>query len=309
MTKLAPLPEAGATSVIFFGTPEVAVRHLESLVSFGCNVVLVVTRPDVRRGRGSEESPSPVKIAAQKLNIDVTHSLDDVLSVAKLDVKTIGVVVAYGEVLPSAVLEKVPMINVHFSLLPRWRGAAPVERAILAGDAKTGVCIMRVGEKLDEGEVYARREILINDLDTTDSLREKLNDLSVDLVRDAVLNGCGTGVAQAGEVLYAKKIRSSDLQIDWDTSATQILRQVRVGGAFSFVSGKRLKILQAKIVGLDSTGKRPGQICVVTKTECVIATADSGLSLIELQPEGKAVMQVEGWLNGARLNADSVFGS
>jgi methionyl-tRNA formyltransferase len=243
------------------------------------------------------------------LGIEVTHSLDDVLSVAKRDVKTIGVVVAYGEVLPSAILEKVPMINVHFSLLPRWRGAAPVERAILAGDAKTGVCIMRVGEKLDEGEVYARREILINDLDTTDSLREKLNDLSVDLVRDAVLNGCGTGVAQAGEVLYAKKIRSSDLQIDWNTSATQILRQVRVGGAFSFVSGKRLKILQAKIVGLDSTGKRPGQICVVTKTECVIATADSGLSLIELQPEGKAVMQVEGWLNGARLNADSVFGS
>ena len=309
MTKLAPLPEAGARSVIFFGTPEVAVRHLESLVSFGCNVVLVVTRPDVRRGRGSEASPSPVKIAAQKLNIDVTHSLDDVLSVAKLDVKTIGVVVAYGEVLPSAVLEKVPMINVHFSLLPRWRGAAPVERAILAGDAKTGVCIMRVGEKLDEGEVYARREILIDDLDTTDSLRERLNNLSVDLVRDAVLNGCGAGVAQAGEVLYAKKIRSSDLQIDWDTSATQILRQIRVGGAFSFVSGKRLKILQGKIVGLDSTGKRPGQICVVTKTECVIATADSGLSLIELQPEGKAVMQVEGWLNGARLNADSVFGS
>jgi methionyl-tRNA formyltransferase len=243
------------------------------------------------------------------LGIEVTHSLDDVLSVAKLDVKTIGVVVAYGEVLPSAVLEKVPMINVHFSLLPRWRGAAPVERAILAGDAKTGVCIMRVGEKLDEGEVYARREISIDDLDTTDSLREKLIDLSVDLVRDAVLNGCGTGVAQAGEVLYAKKIRSSDLQIDWNTSATQILRQVRVGGAFSFVSGKRIKILQAKIVGLDSTGKRPGQICVVTKTECVIATADSGLSLIELQPEGKAVMQVEGWLNGARLNADSVFGS
>ena len=206
MTKLAPLPEAGAISVIFFGTPEVAVRHLESLVSFGCNVVLVVTRPDVRRGRGSEASPSPVKIAAQKLGIEVTHSLDDVLSVAKRDVKTIGVVVAYGEVLPSPVLEKVPMINVHFSLLPRWRGAAPVERAILAGDAKTGVCIMRVGEKLDEGEVYARREILIDDLDTTDSLREKLNNLSVDLVRDAVLNGCGTGVAQAGEVLYAKKL-------------------------------------------------------------------------------------------------------
>ena len=152
MTKLAPLPEAGATSVIFFGTPEVAVRHLESLVSFGCNVVLVVTRPDVRRGRGSEESPSPVKIAAQKLGIEVTHSLDDVLSVARLDVKTIGVVVAYGEVLPSAVLEKVPMINVHFSLLPRWRGAAPVERAILAGDAKTGVCIMRVGERSHLGD-------------------------------------------------------------------------------------------------------------------------------------------------------------
>lgn len=205
MTKLAPLPEAGATSVIFFGTPEVAVRHLESLVSFGCNVVLVVTRPDVRRGRGTEESPSPVKIAAQKLGIDVTHSLDDVLRVAKLDLKTIGVVVAYGEVLPSSVLEKVPMINVHFSLLPRWRGAAPVERAILAGDAKTGVCIMRVGEKLDEGEVYARREILINDIDTTISLREKLNDVSVDLVRDAVRNGCGTGVAQTGEILYAKK--------------------------------------------------------------------------------------------------------
>ncbi|MFZ9165918.1 MAG: methionyl-tRNA formyltransferase, partial [Ilumatobacteraceae bacterium] len=152
MSSLAPLPSAGASRVVFLGTPEIAVPYLEALVAGGLKVELVVTRPDVRRGRGNEVSASPVKIAAQKLNLPVSHDASDVLKVAIDQKNLVGVVVAFGELISEEVLAQIPMVNVHFSLLPRWRGAAPVERAILAGDDATGVCIMRVVEKLDEGE-------------------------------------------------------------------------------------------------------------------------------------------------------------
>src|SRR5205807_7717429 len=141
-----------ALRLAFLGTPEAAVPPLRALVNAGHDVVLVVTQPDKRRGRGSATMPSPVKAAALELGLPVTERVDDVLD-ANVE---LGVVVAFGRLIKPQVLDKVPMINMHFSLLPRWRGAAPVERAILAGDRETGVAIMQLEEGLDTGPVYAR---------------------------------------------------------------------------------------------------------------------------------------------------------
>ena len=307
MTELALLPLAGASRIIYFGTPEIAVAPLEALVASGCDVRLVVTRPDVRRGRGTKTTASPVKIAAQRLGIAVSHSPNDAIALAQQDQNLLGVVVAYGELFKSDLLSAVPMVNVHFSLLPRWRGAAPVERAILAGDTKSGVCIMRVVEKLDEGEVFVRDEVQIDEMDDADSLRLKLNAVAIKLLLFTVKNGCRDGVEQSGEVAYAKKITTNDLQINWQTSAIQVVRQVRIGGAFATINRKRLKIARAKVSSIQTLGKLPGQICDLTNLSCVVATTDGAVSLIEVQPEGKAIMKVEEWMNGARLSEQSRF--
>ena len=308
MTSLADLPANGASRIIYFGTPEIAVAPLRALVDAGCNVELVVTRPDVRRGRGNQTSACPVKVAAQELGLKISQSASDAVALVGSSNDLLGVVVAYGELISMNVLSVVPMINVHFSLLPRWRGAAPVERAILAGDKTTGVCIMRVVESLDQGEVFSRVEMPILSTDTLTSLRQKLLDASLPLLVNAVKNGLGDGVAQIGEALYAKKISNSELQIDWSNPATQIDRLIRVGGAYTHFGGKRLKIVKARIVSESMTNAAHGAIKVVSRHECEVATSEGAISLTEVQPEGKSVMTVEVWLNGARIETGAVFG-
>ena len=308
MTSLADLPTNGASRIIYFGTPEIAVAPLRALVDAGCNVELVVTRPDVRRGRGNQTSACPVKVAAQELGLKISQSASDAVALVGSSNDLLGVVVAYGELISMNVLSVVPMINVHFSLLPRWRGAAPVERAILAGDKTTGVCIMRVVESLDQGEVFSRVEMPILSTDTLNSLRQKLLDASLPLLVNAVKNGLGDGVAQIGEALYAKKISNSELQIDWSNPAIQIDRLIRVGGAYTHFGGKRLKIVKARIVSESMTNALHGAIKVVSRHECEVATSEGAISLTEVQPEGKSVMTVEVWLNGARIETGAVFG-
>ena len=308
MTSLADLPANGASRIIYFGTPEIAVAPLRALVDAGCNVELVVTRPDVRRGRGNQTSACPVKVAAQELGLKISQSASDAVALVGSSNDLLGVVVAYGELISMNVLSVVPMINVHFSLLPRWRGAAPVERAILAGDKTTGVCIMRVVESLDQGEVFGRVEMPISSTDTLTSLRQKLLDASLPLLVSAVKNGLGDGVAQSGDSVYAKKISNSELQIDWSNPAIQIDRLIRVGGAYTHFGGKRLKIVKARIVSESMTNAVHGAIKVVSRHECEVATSEGAISLTEVQPEGKSVMTVEVWLNGARIETGAVFG-
>ena len=307
MTSLAELPTNGASRVIYFGTPDIAVAPLRALVDADCNVELVVTRPDVRRGRGNQTSACPVKVAALEMGLKVSHSLSDAVTHVGSSNDLIGVVVAYGELISMDVLSVVPMINVHFSLLPRWRGAAPVERAILAGDETTGVCIMRVVESLDQGEVFSRVEMPILSSDTLTSLRDKLLEASLPLLVSAVKNGLGDGAAQSGEPVYAKKISNSDLQINWSHTATQIDRLIRIGGAYTHIGGKRLKIVKARIVAESLTSEVNGAIKIISRHECEVQTGSGSISLIEVQPEGKAVMKVDGWLNGARIETGAVL--
>ena len=179
-----------ADRVIFFGTPAVAVPSLVGLSEAGIAVDLVVTGEDKRRARGNALSPSPVKVAALERGIEVAHDLESAIAHAQASSESVlGVVVAYGRILPQSLLAVMPLVNLHFSLLPRWRGAAPVERALLAGDVETGVCLMRVRAELDAGEVFDCRRLVIADDDTADSLRASLNRVGVPMLVGAIRGG------------------------------------------------------------------------------------------------------------------------
>ncbi|HSL74155.1 MAG TPA: methionyl-tRNA formyltransferase [Ilumatobacteraceae bacterium] len=269
--------------LVYLGTPEMAVVPLRALVDAGHEVVLVVTRPDARRGRGSERSPSPVKAAALELGLAVSHDVDDALVAVSDEGAELGVVVAFGELVKPHVLDVLPMVNLHFSLLPRWRGAAPVERAILAGDDVTGVCVMALEEGLDTGGVYARREVPIGPETTAAQLRAELVQVGADVLVETLAAPLGDPEPQTGEVTHAAKFTSDDLEIDWTRPVEEIHRLIRIGGAWTTFRGKRLKILAARLV-------------------------DGELRPELVQPEGKAAMEFEAWRNGARPAAGELFG-
>lgn len=248
-----------------------AVPPLEALVDAGHDVRLVVTRPDARRGRGTATSPSPVKAAAEQLDIPVSYDVDDVLSVDA----ELGVVVAFGRIIRPHVLARLPMVNLHFSLLPRWRGAAPVERALLAGDDRTGVAVMQVEEGLDTGGIHAELEVPIGADTTADDLRRELVARGSRLLVDTLAAGLGEPTPQAGTPTYATKIEPEELRIDWSQPAEKIHRLIRVGGAWTTFRGERFKIHAADLV-------------------------DGRIVPTVVQPAGKPRMDADAWRNGAR---------
>ena len=282
--------------LVFMGTPELAVPPLRALHAAGHEIVMVVSQPDRRRGRGSALVPSPVKAAALDLGLEVTDVVDDVLGLGA----DLAVVVAFGQLIKPHVLDVLPMVNLHFSLLPRWRGAAPVERAILAGDPVTGVCLMELVEELDAGRVYAIEEVAINDDLSLEDLRGKLVDVGTTLLVDTLAQGLGQPIEQDGEVVYAKKIQPGELQLDLERSARELHRVIRLGGAWVELRGKRLRIWQAEVV---EDGPRPGHLI-----DGVVGTGSGGLRLIEVQSEGKQRMSASAWLNGAQLTPNDRFG-
>lgn len=281
----------------YLGTPDVAVPPLVALHAAGFEIPLVVSRADKKRGRGGALTPSPVKAAAIELGIPVTTDVD-----AALDVDAdLGVVVAFGRIIKPHVLDALPMVNLHFSLLPRWRGAAPVERAILAGDTETGVCLMEVADGLDEGGVYRRVETAIGDDESLDELRGRLVELGSEMVVDALRGGLGEPTPQEGEPTYAEKIDKSELQIDWASPVDAIHGLVRVGGAWTTVRGKRLKVHRARAT--QRHGLEVGQL-----EDTFVGTGDGALELIEVQPEGKPRRTALDWANGAQLGPDDRLG-
>ncbi|HEX2782533.1 MAG TPA: methionyl-tRNA formyltransferase, partial [Ilumatobacteraceae bacterium] len=230
MTRAAP-----PRRLVYLGTPDTAVRPLRALVAGGFEVALVVTRTDKRRGRGSQLMPSPVKAAAVELGLPVSHSVDDALAVEA----DLGVVVAFGQLIKPHVLDALPMVNLHFSLLPRWRGAAPVERALLAGDEQTGVCLMRLEAGLDTGPVYRCATVPISTSITAEGLRGELVEVGTRLLLDELHAGLGVPEQQAGEPTYAAKIRPEELEIDWTRPPVEVDRLIRMGGAWTMLNGKR----------------------------------------------------------------------
>lgn len=269
--------------IVFLGTPVDAVPTLRALVDAGHEVALAVTQPDRRRGRGAATAPSPVKAAALALGLPVrtpARARDVVDEVAASDA-ALGAVVAFGQLLPSALLDALPhgFVNLHFSLLPRWRGAAPVERAILAGDEETGVCVMRVDTGLDTGPVLAVERTPIGPEETAGELRARLVQLGTELMVETLPRVPELEpVPQAGEPTYADKLDVGEFELDWSRPAEEILRVIRAGnprpGAWTTVGDTRLKIWRARI-GTDGT-----------------------VDPLEIQPEGKNRMAWDAWQRG-----------
>jgi methionyl-tRNA formyltransferase len=271
----------------FLGTPEVAVPPLRALVADGHDVRLVVTPADKRRGRGGALTPSPVKAAAEELGLPVTDQVDEVIDADA----ELGVVVAFGRLIKPHVLAALPMVNVHFSLLPRWRGAAPLERAILAGDTETGVCLMQLEEGLDTGPVYGCERLEIGPEETAAELRARLVEAGTDLVIDSLRTGLGAPTPQEGEPTYADKIDPAEHHIDWTQPADAVHRVIRIGDAWTTFRGKRLKVVRAR---MSSNGLEPGALDGLRA-----GAGDGALELVEVQPEGKAPMAATDWRNGA----------
>lgn len=250
---------------------------------------VVVTKPDRKRGRGGALVPSPVKAAAQARGLAVTERVDDVVDAGV----ELAVVVAFGRLIKPHLLERVPMVNLHFSLLPRWRGAAPVERAILAGDAETGVCLMAVEAGLDTGPLYACRRVAIGPDEHAGALRARLVEFGTRLLLDELGRGLGQPVPQEGEPTYAAKLEPDELRLDWSQPAELLHGVVRLDRAWTTFRARRLLVLRAEKTG---GGPAPGVL-----EGAVVGTGDgAGLRLVEVKPEGRGAMPAEEWLRGAR---------
>jgi len=308
--------------IVFAATPGFSVPCLQALLDCpDMDVVGVVSQPDRKSGRGMKLTPSPVKKAALAASIDVItpeslRNNDEAL--AWLNVKNADflVVVAFGMILPKQWLDAVSIapINVHASLLPRWRGAAPIERALLAGDDETGVCIMHMEEGLDTGGIYACQTLAITDETTGSDLWFALSPMGAKLLVETlpkIAAGLACKPQDEQGMTYAKKLQNDERIIDWSMDALAIDRVVRCfspkPGARTLVDGKWLKVVAGQVLP-NTSQKAKGEILAV-KEGLDVACGDGGVYRItELQPEGKKIMQAADYLRGAKLNVGNILG-
>jgi methionyl-tRNA formyltransferase len=283
----------------FLGTPEPALPSLRALVDGGHDVAIVITRPDARRGRGGEPSASPVKTLALELGLQVAHHARDIEG---LDVER-GVVVAYGSLIRADLLERTPMLNVHFSLLPRWRGAAPVERAILAGDDSTGVSVMSLEATLDTGPVHLVRRLEVGEKRASE-LSAELAELGADALLEVLASPqlLAHPQAQRGEATYAEKLTSETYHLVPAMSEVVMLRTVRLERAFTYIDGRRLRVVRAHArASNDASFAAAGSLRHVDGA-VVLVGEDGAIGLDDVQPEGARVMTAAAWWAGARLD-------
>ncbi len=294
--------------IVFLGTPVDAVEPLRALAAAGHEIVFVVTQPDRRRSRGGGADPSPVKRAAQELGLDVKtpEKAREVVDDLRASGAELGVVVAFGQLLPVSVLDALPrgFVNVHFSLLPRWRGAAPVERAVLAGDTETGVCLMALEAGLDTGPVYACARTPIASHETAGDLRVRLVHLGTELLVEQ-LPGLPNAIPtpQQGEPTYADKLTVEEFALDPRRPSFELERVVRAGnprpGAWLVVNGRRVKVWRAH----DDPDALERPALGTISTKAVLGCAAGALVLDEVQPEGKRAMDAASWRAGVHGDA------
>lgn len=292
--------------LVFLGNPEIAIPALDALLDAGHDIAVVVCSPDARKGRRGIPTPTPVKAHALERGLTV---IDDHNELLELEYD-LGIVVAYGHILPTPLLDHAPLLNIHFSLLPRWRGAAPVERAILAGDEATGVAIMAIEEGLDTGAIYAVAQTPIADTDSLSDLRDRLATLGAELLVNTIDGGLPEPVAQPDQgVTYAHKLKAADFEIAWDDSAESIQRLVRLERAWTSFRGKRLRVHAVSRIDdgastleepPGSTGSsRPSAPGMIGR-ELIVSSGEGQLRLERVQPEGKNVMAAKDWANGTQ---------
>ena len=299
--------------LLFAGTPEFAARALQALIAAGHEVVLVLSQPDRPAGRGMALHPSPVKQLALATGIEVLQpvTLRDGVVQARLAATAVEVMVvaAYGLILPREVLDlpRYGCINIHASLLPRWRGAAPIQRAILAGDRETGISIMQMDAGLDSGPVLLSASLPITDDANASSLHDALAVLGARLIVEALAQLPLPPRAQATSgVTYAAKVDKAEAALDWRLPARQLARQVRAfnpsPGAMCCVDGRLLKVWRALA---DEDCGRPGEVLAVDRNGVLVACGEGSLRLQEVQKPGGKRLPAAQFAAGSRLVASA----
>jgi methionyl-tRNA formyltransferase len=290
--------------IIFMGTPDFSVPVLDALVEAGHEIAAVYCQPPRPAGRGKKDRPSPVQARAEALGLTVRHPTSLKTPEAQAEFAAlkadIAVVVAYGLILPQAVLDAPAKgcLNIHASLLPRWRGAAPIHRAIMAGDAETGVCIMQMEAGLDTGPVLLREATPIGAEETTEQLHDRLSAMGAALIVTALarLDDLKSEPQPDEGVTYATKIDKAEAKIDWSLPAVEVDRKIRglspFPGAWCEVEGERLKLLASR---LASGGGAPGEVLDDALT---VACGEGAIQLTRLQRAGKGAQDTETFLRG-----------
>ncbi len=304
-------------TIVFFGTPEFAVLPLKILLNSEHEVLAVVTQPDRESGRGKRIKSCPVKLVAQSAGLQIfqPRKVRDAGFIDEL--KTLNpsaiVVAAYGQILPPEIicLPKFGCVNIHASLLPEYRGAAPINWALINGEDKTGITTMQMDEGMDTGPVLLKEEVRISPEDSSGSLSRKLSETGAGLLLptlEGLENGSLNPDPQKGEPSYAPILKKTDGFIQWSKSAKDIYNFIRGvnpwPGAYGFIEGKRIKIIKAG--ELDGDGE-PGLIDSVTKNELYVGAGRGRLSILEVQPSGKPVMTIKAFLQGRRLKQGMRF--
>ncbi|WP_392558763.1 methionyl-tRNA formyltransferase [Orbus mooreae] len=303
-------PNNKPLKIIFAGTPDFAAKHLQALISSHHQVIAVFTQPDRPAGRGNKITASPVKQLALEHNLPVyqpaTLKKEENQKVIQGLDADIMIVVAYGLILPQAVLNlpKLGCLNVHGSLLPRWRGAAPIQRACWAGDTETGITIMQMDAGLDTGDMLFKVTCPITSNDTSASLYDKLAQLGPDaLLETLTLITSGKAIAQKQEqslVTYAEKLSKQEAKLDWQLSAEQLERCIRAFNPWPIsyfeINGEPIKVWQANVINQNSQ-QAPGTILQANKQGIQVATAKGIINLTQLQPAGKKPMSAADVLN------------
>ena len=306
--------------VIFAGTPDFAAAALKAIAAAGFEIPLVLTQPDRPKGRGMQLAPSPVKQAALELGLRVAQpeklrNNAEALQMLKEVEADVMVVAAYGLILPQDVLDtpKHGCLNIHASLLPRWRGAAPIQRAIEAGDAETGVCIMQMDIGLDTGYVVSEHRYAIQPTDTANEVHDALMSLGAAAIvadlQQLKTEGRLKSVKQPEEgVTYAQKLSKEEARIDWNESAAVIERKIRafnpVPAAWVEYQGKPMKIWRAEVVAQQG---RAGEVLSCSSDGLIIACGENALKITELQPSGSKRMDIAAFAAGHTVEAGTVL--
>ena len=290
--------------VVFMGTPEFSVPVLESLVAAGHEVVAVYCQPPRRAGRGKKERPTPVHARAMELGLSVRHpaSLRNAEAQSEFAALNadVAVVVAYGLILPQAILDapKRGCLNIHASLLPRWRGAAPIHRAIMAGDTETGICIMQMDAGLDTGAVLLQEATDIGASETTGELHDRLSDMGARLIVEALgqLDTLTPEPQPDHGVTYAQKIDKSEAAVDWTRPAAEVDRQIRglspVPGAWTMIGDERVKLLGSRVSDAN------GLAGTALDDSFLIACGDGAVTITRAQRAGKGAQDADVFLRG-----------
>lgn len=308
--------------IVFFGSPPAALPSLREILEAGHRVELVITQQDRPAGRGRRIRPSAVKSFAMARQIPTYESprirkdADALDRIERID-PDLNVVVAYGQIIPSSIiyLPKYNSINVHFSLLPKYRGASPVQWALLQGETKTGVTIFELNESMDEGDILSQEEVVIHPRETAGELETRLAQKGASLLVKALeeIDQIHASPQDHSQATYAPLLKKEDGRVDWQKDALYIERLVRAfnpwPSAFTFLGGKRIKILRGKRLTFGLTlADIPGRIKDSTKEGIEVICGQGSLFLIEeLQPEGKKPMKAYAYSLGAKLQSRDAF--